>query len=178
MKKALVGIALFLTTFFFGIAAATQKTNAGTPPVGVAVIQVQAPAPELATFNDPNLDSYGGWYELEKFTGMDEVTTIAIFNSVGSDDEPGGGVFTTFEKYGDQGFVESAWMKIDGNHVKFRTKKINGVRYQFEGTFSSSVWSDREREKPLYGTLQKYVKGKKVAEISGNLKYYEPHCWH
>lgn len=178
MKNVLVGIFLFGATFSFGIAAASRKTNEGALPVGVAPTQVQELAPTVGTVIETVPNNYGGWYELEKFPGMAEVTTVAIFNSEGGEDEPGGGVFTTFEKYGDQGFVESAWMKVDGDHVKFRTKKINGVRYQFEGTFNSSSWSDREREKPLYGTIQKYVKGKKVAETSGNFKYFEPHCWH
>ncbi len=36
----------------------------------------------------------------------------------------------------------------------------------------------KEGEELLRGTLQKFVKGDKVAEVSGDFAYYEPHCWH
>lgn len=177
MRKGLVGIAVFLAAFFFGTAIASLKQPEAAPSVGASVNAVWEPEPEKPAVaeNDVSEKSYGGWYDLDEYTGMNEVNGIAISNSFG-DDKGGGGVFTTFEKYGDRGFVEDAWIKIDANHVMFRTKKINGIRYRFEGTFCSADWSDHERAKPLYGTLQKFVKGKKVAEVSGNFKYIEPMC--
>ena len=181
MKKGLVGIVVFLAAFAFGTATASVKqTDVDTAPSpGGPVNAVVVPVPEkpAAVENDVSADNYGGWYALDEFTGMNEVTLISIDNSIGGDYEPYGGVFTTFENYGDRGFVETAWIKVDGDHVKFGTEKINGVRYRFEGAFLSADWG-HEGEKPLYGTLQKFVKGKKVAEVSGNFKYFEPHCLH
>ena len=167
----LIGIGVFLAIFFSVTAMAWLQQTDAAPSVGGSAKAVWEPDPEKPAVveNNGDEDYHSGWYMLDKFAGMDEVMMIAISN-VG---EANGGVFTTFENYG---FAEKAWIKIDGNHVKFGTKKINGVRYRFEGTFFSASWSDREREKPLYGTLQKFVKGKKVAEVSGNFKYSEPIC--
>jgi hypothetical protein len=178
--KYLIGIAVFLATFFFGIATAKLAERSGSEaaaPVGSPVVETREPAPEDSTPEDERQPS-NGWYALDKFKGMDEVMLISIYDPGTLDDEAGGGVFTTLENYGDQGFFGSSWLKIDGNHVKFVTEKINGVRYQFEGTFRSANCSGREGEKPLYGTLQKFVKGKMIAEATGNFEYFEPHCWH
>lgn len=174
----LVGVGIFLATFFSGTAMAWLEQTDAAPSVSGSAKAVWEPEPETpAVAEEVSEDNHGGWYALEEYKGIDDVDMILIFNSDG-DEKPYAGVFTTYEDYGDQGFVEKAWIKIDGNHVKFGTKKINGVRYRFEGTFASSSWSGYEREKPLYGTLQKFVKGKKVADVSGDFKYFEPQCWH
>ena len=181
MKKGLVGIVVFLAAFVFGtVWASLKRTDVDTAPSpGGPVNTVLMPVPEKPAVEEKDVseNNYGGWYALDKFTGMSEVTMISIYGSLAGDDEPYGGVFTTFENYGDQGVVGSAWIKVEGNHVRFGTEKINGVRYRFEGAFLSADWG-HEGEKPLYGTLQKFVKGKKVAEVSGNFKYFEPHCLH
>jgi hypothetical protein len=88
------------------------------------------------------------------------------------------GVFTEYENYGDQGFVESAWAEINSEKAKFRTKKINGFEYRFEGTFFKNKTSGKNGEKVLRGTLQKFKKGKKIAQTNGDFAYYEPQCWH
>jgi len=176
MKMILVGIGIFLATFFSGTTMALLvQADAAPSVIGSANAVCEPELEKPAVIEEVSQDNYGGWYALDKFTGMDEVTMIAISNSVG-EDKASSAVFTTFENHGNPGVVESAWIKIDGNHVKFGTEKIKGIRYRFEGTFATASWSDREREKPLYGTLQKFVKGKKVAEVSGNFKYFEEKC--
>jgi hypothetical protein len=90
----------------------------------------------------------------------------------------GGGVFTTFESYGDQGFVEDASFDIRLPYAKFRTKKIKGFEYSFEGIFFKNNTGGEEGEKVLRGTLRKFKNGKKLAEVSGDFAYHEPQCWH
>jgi hypothetical protein len=179
MKKQLIGSVVFLTAFFFGTAIAQQAAQAsapGQPPVIAVTTKVAAEGDHLKN-NDEPLLRYG-WYALDEFKGMNEVTMVLISDGGNDEDTSGGGVFTTFEQYGDQGFFSSTWIKINGNHVSFTTEEIRGILYRFEGTFLSDDWSHLESEKPLYGTLKKFVKGKLVAETTGNLKYFRPHCWH
>lgn len=184
MRKQLIGCAVFLTVFLFGTAAANLMSRADAtalpkPPVATVektAIEKAAEEVEIKEIDEP-VRMRNGWYALDRFKGMNEVTLVSIYHEDGNEEDSGGGVFTTFEKYGDQGHFSSTWIKIDGNHVVFETEKLHGISYKFEGTFRSDDWG-REGKKPLYGTLKKFVKGKLVAETTGNLEYFEPHCWH
>jgi hypothetical protein len=179
MKKQLIGSVVFLTAFFFGTAIAQRAPRVsapGQPPVIAVTTKVAAEGDHLKNNDEPLVRN--GWYVLDEFKGMNEVNMVYV-NDGGDDEErSGGGVFTKFENYGDQGFLSSTWIKIKGNHVIFETEKLDRISYKFEGTFLSDDWSGLENEKPLYGTLKKFVKGKLVAETTGNLKYFRPHCWH
>lgn len=173
-----IGIAVFLTAFLIGSAATTPaKRN----EVAIAADPPVAATSELApVYSEPvseDLPIYG-WYALDEFKAMREVTMVYIYDPGTIEEEAGGGVFTTFEKYGDQGFFGTSWIKIRDSRVTFKTEEINGISYEFDGTFPQGRTVHWEGEKPLYGTLQKFVQGKMVAETSGNFEYFETHCWH
>jgi len=126
-------------------------------------------------------NNFDGWYSPDhRSPNMKEVIMIVLSKDCYNYDEPKsyGGVFTTLENYGDQGHFGSSNARIDGEKVNFRTEKIKGIEYRFEGTFFREKMPKEEGEKVLRGTLQKFVKGKKVAQISGDFGYSEPHCWH
>lgn len=154
----------------------------GTPVLYPELLQTEEiPSPEdFVSEND------FGWYRLENYKGMSEVYQIYLSSySEESQDGTGiekqvasGGVFTSFENHGDQGFIDSAWAEVDEKKAKFRTNKIKGIEYRFEGVFYNNKTSGKDGEKVLRGTLRKYVKGKKIAEVRGDFAYYEPHCWH
>ena len=178
MKKQIFEIAIFLTAFLFGTATTNLAVRVNAAAGAAAYLpeeEIRATAQE-SFVNVADDQAIYGWYTLDKYIGMDEVTMIYISDPGTSDDEPSGGVFTNFESYGDQGFFNSSRTKVNGNHVEFLTETIKGISYKFEGTFIYRTVT--EGEKPLYGTLQKFVKGKKVAETSGNFEYAEPRCWH
>lgn len=177
MKTHLIGCALCLMTFSLGmtltnIAFQKQPINLPEPPVTLIAYSI-GEGPEIKEAFD-TVDRYG-WYSFDEFKGMSEAYLIAVN---GDEEDPGGGVFTTFENYGDQGFFDSTSAKINVNHVIFQTERLHGISYKFEGTFLSDNWSASDAPKPLYGTLKKFVKGKLVAEHTGNMEYHEPHCWH
>ncbi len=138
---------------------------------------------EVESIEEPESQNFSGWYALDKYKGMSEVSRISLWKDYADNEETGekpvsyAGVFTSFEDYGDQGFVESIWAEVNGNNVRFRTNKIKGIEYRFKGVFFKNKMPKIE-EKTLSGTLQKFVKGKKVAEVSGDFAYHEPVCWH
>jgi hypothetical protein len=86
------------------------------------------------------------------------------------------GIYTSLSDDIDEGFARSVWTKFDGNKVKFKTKKLKGITYQFEGVFFKNKTAGENGEELLRGTLRKFVKGKKVAEINGDFVYHEPYC--
>lgn len=168
----------------YSVSSSDDMSKADLPPVfDPRVDFINSAVPEIPTDSiDP---SFSGWYDMEKYDAkMGEVSMILIdrFADYETGDKnkliDSGGVFTTFEDYGDQGFVEASWSKIDLPRVTFKTKKIKGFDYRFEGIFFKNKVSGEEGEKVLRGTLKKYRNGKKLAEVSGDFAYYEPHCWH
>lgn len=206
MRKSLLGlraatISFFCGTFIVGVFYA-QQNHISNPLFEKAAADI--PLYEAVPFNkdeklestpdvediDSNDDSenqfFYGWYSLNNYKNMPEVNMILLGRDyeMGNDYArtkkiaPSSGVFTSFEKYGDQGFVDDAWTKMEDNNVSFKTNKIKGIEYRFKGVFFKNKTMGKEGEKILRGTLQKFVKGKKIAEVNGDFEYYEPHCWH
>lgn len=196
MKKLLLGLTIALAAFSGGVLTTeafrlTQKLMTTPNVEAIKVADLRALKAEslqtmqTATAGDLSIQNNFGWYRLENYRGMDEVNMISLWcdyetsdNGTASEKIVGGGVFTSFENYGDQGFVDSAWAEINEKEAKFRTNKIKGIEYRFEGVFHNNKTSGYDGEKVLRGTLRKYVKGKMVAEARGDYAYYEPHCWH
>jgi len=197
MMKVVFGLSVSLATFFCGFLGFEifHLKNEVAPILTVEEVKrVEIPIikseqlPETKEIKDvlePESQNFSGWYALDNYKGMNEVQMISLsrdyyLNKDGTRDEDTvlyAGVFTSFENYGDQGFFDSASAEISGNKVKFRTNKIRGIEYRFKGVFFKDKMP-QAKEKALHGTLQKFVKGKKVAEVSGDFAYYEPHCWH
>jgi hypothetical protein len=69
-------------------------------------------------------------------------------------------------------------IKTDNNRLSFKTNKVKNIEYKFEGVFFKGKKVGKDGEKVLKGTLRKFVKGKQVAAIKADFKYYEPRCWH
>lgn len=197
MKKTLFGLAVAFIAFFVAVFATelfrlNQKLTqipvveeiqiAGTPILKVESLRTE----EILSAEDLIIENNFGWYTLENYKGMKEVNMISLWrdyeeSDIGTKNEKlvsGGGVFTSFEEHGDQGFVESAWAEVDDKKARFRTNKIKGIEYRFEGVFYNNKTSGKNGEKVLRGTLKKFVKGKKIAEVSGDFAYSEPQCWH
>ncbi len=77
----------------------------------------------------------------------------------------------------DAGF-HSVRIKAESNRLSFRTNKFRDIEYKFKGEFFKNGKDFAEAEKVLKGTLEKFVKGKKVAESTSDFSYFEPHCLH
>lgn len=198
MKKSLLGLVVALAAFFMGVSAA------GIFQVEPKAISTQAlevfKFHEVQTFKAEPLineieesssvaaverQDFDGWYTPENNKKMPEVNTIKLSGSyIDSDgnlpDEMDlyAGIYTELSDDVDKGFAEAVWTKFNGNKVKFKTKKLKGIVYRFEGNFFKNKTSGAEGEKILRGTLQKFVKGKKVAEISGDFEFNQPYCLH
>lgn len=184
MIKIVLGLAVMNMTFLTGIAPSFFQSS---PPVEPVIIE------EKEVYSDVMVEDYSsefyrnnfnGWYTLEAYDGMDEVTLVSLNrefdpNSGSSNKaQTRGFVFTTLEKYGNEGVFESVSSEIDAHQAKFRTEKRKGVEYRFEGTFMKDRALGEKGEKLLLGTIEKFVNGKKVAAASGEFAYNEPHCWH
>ena len=197
MKKSLLGLLVALIAFFCGILTTkvfhfkqefisklvVQEIKitklAPTQPsiIQPKVVEVKESEPEEVFSNE---DFIGGWYSLDRtIKGMEEVNLIDLNTEwTGKNNERL--VRSASVVTGNEGpnirFFDSVWAEIDNKKVKFRTKKIKAVEYRFEGVFFKNKTSGKNGEKVLRGTLKKFVKGKKVAEGSGDFAFYEPHC--
>ncbi|HEX8290006.1 MAG TPA: hypothetical protein VF556_18640 [Pyrinomonadaceae bacterium] len=200
MKKSLFGLTVALTTFFVGIFTfevchfqqnpVLQNALEKNKIEEIKVAEIPAIKAESLgnkeTLEKDNLGEqyFSGWYQLDSYKNMPEVQTILLARHYEMNDDfsevkrvvSSAGIFTSFEKYGDQGVIESNWAEVDEKKAKFRTKKIKGIEYRFEGAFFKNKTSGEDGEKVLRGILRKYVKGKKIAEVRGDFAYYEPHC--
>lgn len=194
MKKSLLGLLIAFLTFFGGVFAAkiylVKYQFVSVPPIEAVKIEEKkvekvehfiSKETQKIQIEDLSAEKYiGGWYQLENYKAIKDVHLISLHSEwVGENNEKIVTSATIFggKEFGDELF-ESVSAKIDHEKVKFRTKKIKGVSYRFEGTFFKNKTSGEDGEKVLRGTLQKYIKDKKVAEVSGDFSYYEPRCWH
>ncbi len=130
------------------------------------------------------VQSFGGWFRPDEFRGMPEVWTILLSRD---SEHPQTQKFQwdamilTNLKDGssdDAADFSSSWIKTENNKLSFRTKKYHHVEYKFEGEFFKNGKNFAEEEKVLKGTLQKFVRGKKVAEFTSDFAYFEPRCFH
>ena len=196
MKKSLLGLLVGLSAFLCGVLIA-EVFRFDQKPIPQPLFEkeiVDIPLFEVAPLDLPEnvevveenkTQGIHGWYSLDDYGKMPEVSTILLTGD--NLDEEGNltkkmnlssGVYTTLTDDIDEGFAEDAWTKMEGNKVKFKTKKLKGIIYGFEGIFFKNKTSGENGEALLRGTLRKFVKGKKVAEVSGDFTYYEPYCLH
>lgn len=201
MKKSFLKFFVLLATFSIGFTtfkvfsfdknheAETALNAERIPPIflekpafgkgNFALPNAELNSEDFVSDENAEKDDFNGWYALDNAPkNMKEVTMIALSKDNYDEPKSYGGVFTTFENYGDQGHFGSAFALINGDEASFRTEKINGIEYEFEGKFFKEKMPKKEGEKVLRGTLRKFVNGKKVAQVTGNFGYYEPHCWH
>lgn len=196
MKKLVLGLLVALLTFFGGVLVAKiflVKYEFVSVPAVEAVkiekpkaVEVLSPAKVNENLQNDGFGEIYGWYSLENQSKMPEVNMIILSgnylnNNDGTKSEEhilSAGIYTELSEDIDEGFAEGIQATIVGNKVKFKTKKLKGIEYRFEGFFFKNKTSGENGEKVLRGTLQKYIKGKKVAQMSGDFAYYEPHCLH
>jgi len=130
----------------------------------------------LDTFQDEEFG--GGWYMADGFKGMREVWTILLSRDYedSKNEKLVWSAIILTDKEKDN--FESVWIKTHNNKLSFRTHKVRDIEYKFEGEFLKNGKLASEGEEVLKGTLQKLIKGKKVAEVKTNFAYHEPRCWH
>lgn len=131
---------------------------------------------EVATFDDEGFS--GGWYMVDDFKGMKEVWTILLSRNddFSENKEIVWSAIILTDK--EENHFQSISIKTGENKLKFKTNKVRDVNYKFEGNFLKNGRFAVEGEEVLKGNLQKYVKGRKVAEIKAIFAYHEPRCWH
>lgn len=193
MKKSLLSLLIALLTFFGGVFAAkiylVKYQFVSVPSIETVKIEEER-TNELKFSESDQLqkkevsenedDKFHGWYFLgEDIKTMPEVKMIEISKisaNIHSSKKTvvSSGIFTDFLEHGYHGYVEDLWTKIEDNKVEFRTKKIKGIEYSFKGFFFKNKTSGKYGEEILRGTLKKYIKGKKVAEVSGDFAYSPP----
>jgi hypothetical protein len=206
MKKSLLCLLVALAAFAFGVLTAnlfvpkqdfvifkeSEKIESavfgGQKIPFFEISQLSQPEEIEETEPIDNSSDIDAWYSLdneETYKKMPEVAMIK-FNLTYYDDngitskEPilYTGIYTTLTEDIDESFAKGIQTKLVKNKLKFKTKKLKGIKYRFQGTFFKNKMTGEQDEEVLRGTLQKYVKGKKVAEVSGNFTYGEPHCLH
>ena len=120
----------------------------------------------------------------DEFKGMKEVWTILLSrNNENSKNEKlvWSAMILTNNPNGssnDDDDFSSVWIKTENNHLSFKTNKIRGIEYKFDGEFFKNGKDFTQEEKVLKGTLQKIVKGKIVAKFTTDFAYLEPRCFH
>lgn len=193
MKKSLLGLAVALATFFGGVLITKvfnfeNETVSNLPVKNVKIVEIPVtpvePLKNAEEIQDEADDEnvFSGHYQLDNFSRMEEVDMIVLSRYYGYHEQSGkiissGGVLTSSGKNADKRLALSFSAEISNDQVKFKTIKIKEIEYKFEGVFFKDKVTGVNGEKVLRGTLQKFVKGKKVAEVSGDFAYYEPHCW-
>lgn len=128
-------------------------------------------------------EGYYGWFIPDEFKGMKEVWTILLSrnpeNSKSGKFAWSVAILTqTPDGTPNEDGNDSIRIKTQGSHLSFRTNKVRGVEYRFKGEFFKSGNQFTKAENVLKGTLQKFYKGRKIAEFTDNFAYYEPQCWH
>jgi hypothetical protein len=196
MKK----ITIALVTFLLGVSA-FNLLHSETTAVSqvIAPIQANVEIPQIQTFDAPiqkvegskpffdsfrDDEGYGGWLIADKFKGMKEVWTILLSRdseNLDSDKLVWSAMVLTLNADGesnDDDDFHSVQIKTDNNRLSFRTNKIRGIEYRFNGEFFKSGKDFSDDEKVVKGTLEKIVKGKTVAKFTADFAYNEPHCFH
>ncbi len=203
MKKILVA----LLTFTVGVVAFNLlKTRQISPPttftleqksVEISETAIENTLTEISENSKPFFDSfkaneydereyqgYSGWFIADNFRGMKEVWTILLRrDNEDSKNERlvwSAMILTQHADYSpnDDDNFQSVWIKTANNRLSFRTNKIRGIEYKFDGEFLKNGNEFLNDEKVLKGTLQKIVKGKEVAKFTADFAYYEPRCFH
>ncbi|HRH44957.1 MAG TPA: hypothetical protein PKY82_25185 [Pyrinomonadaceae bacterium] len=141
----------------------------------------------LSFFNSFKDDEgYDGWFSPDDFKGMPEVSTIILakdsWNSKNENLIWQAMILRNDIDYNaiddNDADLSSVWIKTENNKLSFKTKKYRNVEYKFKGEFLRNGKNFSEEEKVLKGNLQKFVKGKKVAEFTSDFAYFEPRCFH
>lgn len=193
MKKILFNLSVAILTLFCGIFTVEVFLVEQKPLFEKEIVDIPlyetAPMTETETNQTDQyfeVKDFSAWYFLESkpYKGMPEVEMIG-FGGTNVDDDGkelekmsyDAGIFTNRFVYDvDEGYVEALETIVDGNKLRFKTEEFKGIEYRFRGTFFKNKMTGEENEKVLRGTLQKFIKGKKVAEVSGDFAYGKPHC--
>ena len=195
MKQSLFNLSVAILTLFCGIFTVEvfriDQKPIPTFPMDKEIFEV--PLVEKLSISETvdsefleyiNEKTIHAWYSLDSYKGMPEVAMINFYGANFDDDGNNlgkmffyAGVYThLFKGDVDEGFAEAIETTVTGNKLKFRTKKLKGIEYRFQGVFFKNKMTGEQDEKVLRGTLQKFVKGKKVAEVRGSFEYGEPYC--
>ena len=199
MKKFLVA----LITFTVGIIAFNLlETKQVSLPVKLAPQQTAVeisglPIPDSSTEKiehlQPFFDSfeendyrgeYGGWFIADDFKGMKEVWTILLTRSSEnskSEKLVWSATILTENADGDTNdddVFQSIWIKTKNDRLSFKSKKIRGIEYRFDGEFFKNGKEFLSDEKVLKGTLRKIFKGRETAKFTATFAYREPVCFH
>jgi hypothetical protein len=197
MKKVLVALFTFLLGIFAFNLLDVEKIAAPEPfaPTQKAIEIPKAQIEELTNqklvnsepfFNSFSEDEgYGGWFMVDNFKGMKEVWTILLSRDNENFEESEKLVWSAMiltlnadDTSNDDDNFQSVWLKTESNRLSFRTNKIRGIEYKFDGRFFKNGKDFSSDEKVLKGTLRKIVKGKEVAKLATDFAYQEPHCFH
>ena len=195
MKQSLFNLSVAILTLFCGIFTVEvfriDQKPIPTFPMDKEIFEV--PLVEKLSISETvdsefleyiNEKTIHAWYSLDSYKGMPEVAMINFYGANFDDDGNNlgkmffyAGVYThLFKGDVDEGFAEAIETTVTGNKLKFRTKKLKGIEYRFQGVFFKNKMTGEQDEKVLRGSLQKFVKGKKVAEVRGSFEYDEPYC--
>lgn len=185
-------MSLFLSAFLLGITASqifrdTSKTAAEThggqiaPPlvktaVGNQDFKVAVKAETIKANDNADEQFVYAWYSLDYNKAIPEFQMISF--SRDSPSEITCGIYTSVSDDPDKSFAKCVQVKFENNKLEFKTKNLKGSIYQFEGTFFTDKLIGEENRKVMRGTLRKFVKGKKVAEIKADFAYSTPYCLH
>lgn len=195
MKKILIGLLTFLLgVYVFNLFDFRKAATMYEPVAPVqTVVEISKPRFEYHSsekivnsesfFNSFKADeSFYGWFITDNFRGMKEVWAISLNrddeNSANGNLNWRAGV-RTWHADGtpnDDDNFQAVWIKNENNRFAFRTNKIRGVEYKFDGEFFKNGKEFSDDEKVLKGTLRKIIKGKEVAKLATDFAYQEPHC--
>ncbi len=185
-----------LLTFLLGFGAVSIFSHVDTSVVAVVEVstdkvfacpifdeeipnEVEESRPFFDSFEED--EYFSGWLAADEFTGMKEVWTILLDNEdVNGRPRWSAMVLTKLPdgSSNDNDNFHSIQIRTKNDHLSFKTNKIHGVHYEFDGEFFKNGKDFSENEKVLNGTMRKIVKGKEVGRFTSDFAYSEPQCFH
>ncbi len=196
MRSVFLGLIIGLVTFFAGISVASfARSESGfsnADPVtvsGTEVFEVRNSGPneslnnlgseigdleELIQLKELPFDPSGNYYP-----EVDPRSDLHIQIDLEARKKRDG--YIAWGKVVYQSEVYSfATVSVNKNRWTFKTKKVNGIEFRFDGRFLKhgnfrQETYDQGDASRVEGTLQKLINGKKVAEVKSPLRVY-PGC--
>jgi prolyl oligopeptidase PreP (S9A serine peptidase family) len=179
MKKSLLGLLVAVTTFFFGILI--QSLSQPNP---VFVIEESVPIQNFISPRDSvsrdeiKIETNSGkeFSILEGDYYLDRDSHISLYLVSMNDNERliVSGAVGDEKNFYEIDTLNQNYLDPINKKIQFKTNKVKGIWYEFEGNFIKSDYN--EGEKVLSGKLRKLKKGKLIKKIEGSYTFYYHVC--
>jgi len=193
VKKVLFNFSITLLAFLFGVSVQNVTRFEPIPTKGSSSVEIHLPSnipfkkweidwldktEPIKPVEVETEEFFNGWYSVDDFKGMKDVWTMQLSRDYENGDNRKVLWSAAILTENENNIAHSSFVSIENNRLSFKTNKVKNIEYKFDGVFFKGKKQGKDGEKILKGTLRKFAKGKQVAAIKADFKYYEPRCWH